>query len=108
MNIKEKLLLVALFVLTVIYQSALSQTIEKENISGAEKIIGLEFTDAERDSMLEFLTEQMNNYKKIREVELKNNIPPAVLFNPIPVGFEFPKEKALTLQRYRMQTSKTK
>jgi Asp-tRNA(Asn)/Glu-tRNA(Gln) amidotransferase A subunit family amidase len=93
MNIKEKLLLVALFVLTVIYQSALSQTIEKENISGAEKIIGLEFTDAERDSMLEFLTEQMNNYKKIREVELKNNIPPAVLFNPIPVGFEFPKEK---------------
>ena len=93
MNIKEKLLLVALLVLAIINRGTLSQTIEKENISSAEKIIGLGFTDAERDSMLGFLTGQLNNYKKIRDIELNNNIPPAILFNPIPIGFNFPKEK---------------
>src|SRR3989337_81679 len=93
MNIKEKLLLVALLMLLIINQGTLSQTIEKENISSAEKIIGLEFTDAERDSMIDFLNEQLGNYKKIREIELDNNVPPAILFNPIPIGFDFPKEK---------------
>ena len=93
MNIKEKLLLVALLVLLIINQGTLSQTIEKENISSAEKIIGLEFTDAERDSMIDFLNEQLGNYKKIREIELDNNVPPAILFNPIPVGYNFSKER---------------
>ena len=93
MNIKEKPLLVALLVLLIINRGTLSQTIEKENISSAEKIIGLDFTDAERDSMLGFLTEQVSNYKKIRDVELNNNILPAIVFNPIPIGFNFPKNK---------------
>src|SRR4030066_2557474 len=93
MNIKEKPLLVALLVLLIINQGTLSQAIEKENISSAEKIIGLEFTDAERDSMIDFLNEQLGNYKKIREIELDNNVPPAILFNPIPVGYNFSKER---------------
>lgn len=93
MNIKEKLLFVVLFMLMIFSKSIFSQTIEKENISNAEKIIGIEFKDAERDSMIGSLDEQLGNYKKIREVELKNDIPPAILFNPIPVGFDFPKEK---------------
>ncbi len=70
-----------------------SQTIGKENIIAAEKIIGLEFTDAERDSMIDYLDEQLGNYKKIREIHLNNDIPPAILFNPIPVGYSFPKER---------------
>ena len=43
--------------------------------------------------MSNFLDEQLGNYKKIREVELNNNVPPAILFNPIPVGFNFPEER---------------
>lgn len=93
MNIKEKILLVMLYLLLITNQGTLSQTIVEENILNAEKIIGLEFTDAERDSMIGLLDEQLGNYKKIREVELGNNISPAILFNPIPVGFDFPKEK---------------
>jgi Asp-tRNA(Asn)/Glu-tRNA(Gln) amidotransferase A subunit family amidase len=70
-----------------------SQTITKENIEKAEKIIGLEFTDAERDSMQTSLDEQLTNYDNIRKVKLPNNVPPAILFNPIPVGYVFPKEQ---------------
>jgi len=70
-----------------------AQNITKENIENAENIIDLQFTDAERDSMLQSLEDQKVNYKKIREVELKNSVPPSILFNPIPVGFTFPKEQ---------------
>jgi len=69
------------------------QSITKENIQNAEKIFGLDFTDAERDSMQLLLDDQLVNYQNIRKVELKNSIPPSILFNPIPVGFEFPKEQ---------------
>ena len=92
-----KIKLGAIFYIAVVFlfwsQRTNSQTIEKENISNAEKILGLEFTDAERDSMIGFLDEQLGNYKKIREIELNNNVPPAILFNPIPVGYNFPKER---------------
>jgi len=69
------------------------QSITKENIENGEKIIGLEFTDAERDSMQTSLDAQFTNYENIHKVALANSIPPSILFNPIPVGFEFPKEK---------------
>jgi Asp-tRNA(Asn)/Glu-tRNA(Gln) amidotransferase A subunit family amidase len=69
------------------------QSITKENIENAEKIIGLEFTDAERDSMLSSLDSQFVNYKNIQKIDLNNSTPPAILFNPIAVGFEFPKEQ---------------
>lgn len=92
MKIKSQIICLMCVLLTFL-QSVNSQTIEKEHIQNAEKIIGIEFTDAERDSMVDFLDEQLGNYKKIREVELNNNIPPAIIFNPIPVGYNFPKER---------------
>ena len=70
-----------------------SQTITKENIGNTENIIHLQFTDAERDSMLGYLEEQKGNYNNIREVKIDNSVMPSVLFNPIPVGFEFSKEQ---------------
>jgi Asp-tRNA(Asn)/Glu-tRNA(Gln) amidotransferase A subunit family amidase len=72
----------------------LSQTITKENIENAEKLIGLNFTDAERDCMLGYLEEQKGNYEKIRNIELNNSVMPSILFNPIPFGFTFPKGSA--------------
>ena len=79
--------------------------ITKEMILDAEKIIGLEFSDAQRDSMTDVLNDQLNNYINIRKVHLDNSIPPAVLFNPIPVGYKFDqKQKPIKFSDY----SKTK
>ncbi len=78
-----------------------AQSITKENIKNAEKIIGLEFSDAERDSMLNNLEEQLSNYKNVRKTELTNNIPSAIIFNPIPVGFKFPEnQKEIVFSNY--------
>ena len=86
-----KLLTLSLvYVLFTFNLQVLPQSINKENIENAEKIIGIEFTDAERDSMLSSLDSQFVNYKHIREKNLNNNVPPAILFNPIPIGFDFP------------------
>ncbi len=60
--------------------------ITKEMLAGAEKLLGLEFSDAERDSMLEGLKEQSDNYQNLRQVGLDNGVPPAMQFNPIPAG----------------------
>jgi Asp-tRNA(Asn)/Glu-tRNA(Gln) amidotransferase A subunit family amidase len=70
-----------------------AQSISKDNIQNAEAIIGIEFTDAERDSMLDNLNEQLQSYENIRKYFLDNSIPPAIEFNPIPVGFHFPDEQ---------------
>jgi len=57
-----------------------------ETVDHASKLIGLEFTKAEKDSMLDELNDHLKNYNKIRKIEINNNIPPSLQFNPIPVG----------------------
>jgi len=89
MQNRFKLILVVLSMLTPSF--IISQSITKEIVENAEKLIDLKFTDAERDSMLGYLEEQKGNYDKIRNVELNNSVMPSILFNPIPVGFTFPK-----------------
>ncbi|MCG3153693.1 MAG: putative amidase AmiD [bacterium] len=62
-------------------------------IAAAEKIIGLQFNQAERDSMLGDLQENLENYEKIRQVPLPNSVPPALAFNPVPVGMTFDTQR---------------
>lgn len=68
--------------------------ITRDMIASAEKIIGLGFSDAKRDSMIEGLQEQLGNYENIRKVPLANDVLPSVLFNPIPSGFKFETAKS--------------
>jgi Asp-tRNA(Asn)/Glu-tRNA(Gln) amidotransferase A subunit family amidase len=81
------------FVLILAGQCVVAQNISGTDIQNAEKIIGLEFNDAERDSMLDNLNMQLENYKILRNYHLENNIPPAFDFNPIPVNYHFPDEQ---------------
>ncbi|MEJ7693230.1 amidase [Daejeonella sp.] len=56
----------------------------------AQKIIGLEFTDAEADSMLETLETRRKNYAELRKLNMPNSVVPSSNFNPLPVGYKFP------------------
>jgi Asp-tRNA(Asn)/Glu-tRNA(Gln) amidotransferase A subunit family amidase len=96
------LLLITLFSLNILNaQESKDNPVTKEKIKSAEKIIGLNFTDAERDSMLDGMQDQLSNYETIREFDLDNSIPPSVTFNPIPVGYKFnTKQKPLILSDY--------
>jgi Asp-tRNA(Asn)/Glu-tRNA(Gln) amidotransferase A subunit family amidase len=93
---KKQLLIPALCIASMIFGAFIAKTIENqlitvEIVKQAEKIMGLEFTPEEADSMLVKLTNTRKNFEDIRKVELKNDVSPALLFNPLPVGFEFEK-----------------
>lgn len=76
-----------------VQQQSLQSPITRDIVASAEKLMGLQFSEAKRDSMLDGLKDQLDNYENIRKVHLPNSTPPAVLFNPIPVGMKFQNER---------------
>ncbi|WP_428236321.1 amidase [Gracilimonas sp.] len=58
-------------------------------IQDAASVIGLEFTQTERDSMIESLNDTRDDLQTIRDFKLNNSVPPSLQFNPIPVGKTF-------------------
>ena len=96
MKLKNKIMfsgLIAFSFLAGFIFSSNDGDIDKEVIKYAEKIIGLEFTDAERDSMIVDLNEQLASYKNIHKISLNNSVPSSISFNPLPVGFEISREQ---------------
>src|SRR5437667_12195058 len=85
--------LIALTLCLAAQAAALAQTntnqFPREVVSDAAKLIGLEFSDAKIDMMSPGLKDQLKDFDAIRKFPLSNSIPPAILFNPIPVGFKF-------------------
>lgn len=69
----------------------LEDVITAESIFHAQNIMSLEFTKAEADSMLDGLREQRKDFESNRKYNIDNSVLPALLFNPIPMGFEFEK-----------------
>ncbi len=63
-----------------------SAIITKDVVTQAEKVIGLEFTESEKDSILDDLNANLDLYKEMRTVNIKNSIPPAIIFDPMPLG----------------------
>jgi len=79
------------FLLAFGAQSYLQSEITAEDIQHASNIIGLDFTAAEQDSMIEELQNSRDSYQTLRNLELNNSVPPALNFNPIPIGKTFNK-----------------
>ncbi len=75
--------------------------ITKDVVEKGDKIIGIDFTEPEIDSMLSILNDQLGNYKNIRKADLQNDVPSAMLFNPIPNDFKVDQEqKPLRFDNY--------
>lgn len=72
-------------------------TITPEILANAEKAIGLEFSDPERELMRKGLDEVLEGYKKIREVRIDNSVPPAVKFDPVLPGMKLDGEGSFRL-----------
>ena len=62
-----------------------------DDVQHAQKIISMNFTPSETDSILPLLSDQLKNIENMRKVELPNSVPPAYNFNPIPIGKTFSK-----------------
>lgn len=68
--------------------------VNPRTIAEAEKLIGLEFTEADRELMQNGMVEQLEDYQAIRKVSIDNSVPPAFRFDPVPTGWEIPREES--------------
>src|SRR5256885_1303957 len=77
-----------MFILCAVVCPAQTSTnpITREIVTEAQKLIGLNFSESKVEMMRPGLKEQLDKLEVIRKFPLSNGIPPAILFNPIPVG----------------------
>ncbi len=68
------------------------KVVTRSMIAEAEKIIGLHFTEERRDSLLDEVNGNLQNFTDVRAVSLANSVTPAFVFNPIPAGTTFPAQ----------------
>lgn len=61
--------------------------ITDKDIQSTQKVLGLSFDQGERDSLGRTLAGRLEEYEELREVPLPNAVPPAMMFEVLPVGF---------------------
>ena len=84
------LLCALFFALGALVESRTENPVTRGIVAAAERLFGLNFSEAKRDSMLGGLNDQLVNYEHMRAVHIPNAVPPAILFNPIPAGLKLP------------------
>jgi Asp-tRNA(Asn)/Glu-tRNA(Gln) amidotransferase A subunit family amidase len=68
-----------------------TNSITREVVLDAQKLVDLHFSNAKIDLMLSGLKSQLEDFEALHKIQLSNSVPPAILFNPLPVGFQFDK-----------------
>jgi Asp-tRNA(Asn)/Glu-tRNA(Gln) amidotransferase A subunit family amidase len=76
-------------------QEAEEARVTAEMISACEGVAGLEFTDSERELMLEGVNDALEDFERLREVEIPNSVSPALRFEPVLPGRHFPKDSRM-------------
>ncbi|MCB2197681.1 MAG: amidase [Bacteroidetes bacterium] len=65
-----------------------SDEIKNADLKAFEKITGLNFTEMERDSLIEGLEVALEDYEINRKISVENSVAPRLLFDPRPIGYE--------------------
>lgn len=71
------------------FQEEEATKVTVDMLAEAERLAGLEFTDQERELMIDGLNEQLASYETIRKIGLDNSVFPALRFDPRPPGTSF-------------------
>lgn len=59
-----------------------NEPITVETIEAAERVAGLTFTSEHREMMVDALNGRLNRFEELREMEIPNDVPPALQFDP--------------------------
>ena len=82
----------------VLWEKASAQqatAITRDMLRSAAAVAGLEFTDAELDSMVEGLNQTRERYAEMRAIPLDDDVTPPLAFVPVPPGAKLPPAKNL-------------
>lgn len=91
-------------ILWVRCQGKKDKKITKNMLKDAEGLAGLEFTDEERELMVDGLNDYLEKYEELRKIPLENSVVPALQFNPILPGMSF-EEKFKPIKISNVQIS---
>ena len=69
-----------------LWQEERAQRVGKEMVKGAQGVVGVQFSEPERELMMDGVNENLQSYEKLRAIPLDNSVPPALQFNPVPPG----------------------
>ncbi len=64
-------------------------TLTKRDIPAAERVLGLQFTNAERDSLFDNVKDNQHEYGKMRQFKLDNSVPLSTWQSPVLPGMRF-------------------
>ncbi|MDR3693509.1 amidase [Mucilaginibacter sp.] len=87
---KTILTTVSIFMLT---GALMAQNVTKASIESTEKMYGLNFTDAKRDSMTDILSKNIKTYAFLHSRNFKNDVPLPLAFNVDLPGLIVPKKQ---------------
>jgi Asp-tRNA(Asn)/Glu-tRNA(Gln) amidotransferase A subunit family amidase len=65
----------------------------KKDVKASQKLMGLDFSDDKIDTMYDYLVRNTSGYDSLRLFETSNETFPAMMFDPHPLGFQFPQKK---------------
>ena len=80
----------ALAITTAAFAADKGNPLTAADLAAAAKVMGLEFTEAERGQMLKDVQERLTALAELRARPLPNSLAPALVFNPLPPGFSLP------------------
>jgi len=97
LHLRRNSILLILCILSFTLGGFITQKFEEEKITialvkQAQKIIGLNFTDAEVDTMLQDLEGQRKSFVALRNLNIPNSVSPVLNFNPLPTAYRFPDQ----------------
>ena len=82
-----------LLIITTLFISCEKREISKNNIISSEKTMGIKFSSSERDSLLNTVNRRLGQYRTLREIDIPNNIPFPLFYDPLPGGMDIPTGK---------------
>ena len=101
---RTKIKISFVLVLIIAYSCSSDSDGLKNDATGMESLSGLEFTQSERDSALESLARLKAQYDSLRTIQISNDIPLPLYFNPLINGQEIPMGR----EKYLFQEFPTK
>ncbi|WP_273568234.1 amidase [Maribacter halichondriae] len=87
---KRKIWALLLFSIVIFLTGACKKeknSFSKEDVKGAEKLIGIEFSKNNMDTLYPYLQENRAGFDSLRKYPLDNEVFPAVRFDPLPRNF---------------------
>ena len=83
----------SLLIITVFIAGCEKKEISKNDIISSEKILGIEFSSSERDSLINTVARRLGQYKALREIDIPNNISFPLFYDPLPIGMKISQGK---------------